>query len=508
MIDDYEYSWKSAADMDERLLKECSELFSEQYGRWGKRGPRPGEPIRLGVNRLRAFLPEGSWAILARHRGALIGHAFGVRVQIPDRGVVTWVTQLVVHADHRHRGVAKDLLLTFCGFSNHFGWGLVTSNPFAVRALERITHRRCDPEVIREHLDVLARVGERIAYVHERPTKVGDGQSIIDTEFRIDLSNLPGKLAKARTAAPWLLGEITEGEEWLAFTFLDQPMMNLDRGELRRMLDHSDRTVKQAYARMSLGPMHGWMRETAHEIEVAVRELGLTPGARVLDLGCGPGRHTLELAERGFEVTGVDFVDGFLEQGRQEAAQRDIRAARFVHADGRTLDLGEGSFDAAVCLYDVIGTFPEQAENQRLLSNLARHLRPGGRALVSVLNMELTAAIATRRGAVEDNPRLLQELPPSCVMRETGNIFKPDLFLLDEQEGIVYRKEQFDGDGRPPGEYIVRDRRYTQADLRSMCEEAGLRVLWMRPAALGRWAEEIGASDPRAKEIVVLAERG
>ncbi|KYF85883.1 hypothetical protein BE20_13435 [Sorangium cellulosum] len=508
MSDEYEYFWKSGVDMDEAQLEECSALFSEHYGLWGRHHERHGQRIRLGAKRLRGFLPEGSWALLARHRGALIGHAFGVRVDIPERGVVDWVTQLVVHAEHRNRGVAKDLLLTFFGFSNHFAWGLVTSNPFAVRALERITHRRCVPREIETNLDVVTTVGERIGYVHRSPTTVDAAQSIINTKFHIDLTNLPGKLQKASERTPWLLGQIQEGEEWLAFTFREQPMMALDRNELRRLLDRSDRTVKQAYARMKRGPMHAWMKATEPETNFAVQALALKPGARVLDLGCGNGRHTLRLARGGYNVTGVDFVQDSLDQGRLEAEREGLLGARFECADGRTVDLGAASFDAAICLYDVIGTFPEQEHNQLLLNNIARHLKPGGRALISVLNMELTRSIATRRGAVEDDPRLLQELPPSRVMQETGNIFEPELFHLDEAAGIVYRKEQFEGDGRPPGEYIVRDRRYTREDVAAMCGQAGLRLAWARPVALGKWEQELAADDPKAKEILFLVERG
>jgi 2-polyprenyl-3-methyl-5-hydroxy-6-metoxy-1,4-benzoquinol methylase len=277
-------------------------------------------------------------------------------------------------------------------------------------------------------------------------------------------------------------------------------------GETARLLDHSDRTVKQAYGRMKLGPMHAWTKAADSETNFAAQVLELPPGARVLDLGCGTGRHSLRLARLGHRVTGVDFVQNFLDEGAADAAREGL-GVEFVCADGRSVDLGEQSFDTAICLYDVIGSFPDQRENQRLLDNLARHLKVGGRALVSVLNMELTRSIATRRGAVEEDPRLLQDLPPSQVMRETGNIFKPDLFLLDEGAGIVYRKEQFEGDGKPPGEYIVRDRRYTRGDVADMCRKAGLRLIWARPAALGSWGEELDACHPRAKEIVVLVER-
>jgi SAM-dependent methyltransferase len=227
----------------------------------------------------------------------------------------------------------------------------------------------------------------------------------------------------------------------------------------------------------------------------------------LLDLGCGPGRHSLELARRGFDVFGVDFVESFVAQAREGARIHGFSNAHFFHEDGRSIDLGPGTFPGAICLYDVVGTFPELDENERLLESITRHLSPGGRALLSVLNMELTRHIARRIHSIEADPLSLQTLPPSDLMQRSGAIFNPNFFLLDPGTGIVYRKEQFDGDGKPPGEFIVRDRRFTREGIQDLCSRVGLILHWARPFALGQWGRELEGTDPRAKEIVFLVER-
>jgi len=395
--------------------------------------------------------------------------------------------------DWRPHDRIDDALLVECAtlFSEHYGiWGTEGRRPG-----ERIRLRASD--VAR----FLPQDGWAVFARHD------GARSVIDTRFFISHATLSEKLRRVREKAPWMLGDIGEGEEWLAFTFRSQEPMPLTPEDLSALLDRSDRTVKGAYGRMNLDARHRWASASAHEVDVAVRELDLKASARVLDVGCGRGRHALLLAGRGYDVTGVDFVDGFIDAAKESARENGVDRARFVTGDARSVDLGAASFDAIVCLYDVIGTFPDQEDNQRVVDNLARHLKPGGRVLASVMNLELTRLIARHHADVANNPRALQELPPSVIMQQSGDVYDPTYFLLDSTTGIVYRKEQFDGDGRPPGEYVIRDRRYSRDDIRAMCERAGLRLLWTRPVALREWDEAREVTDPKAKEILFLAER-
>lgn len=87
---------------------------------------------------------------------------------------------------------------------------------------------------------------------------------------------------------------------------------------------------------------------TVREVDFLVEELRLQPGAAVLDVGCGTGRHTIELARRGFAVTGVDLSEGMLAEARRTAGQAGLEVT-LVHANAARMRLGR-QFDGVICL--------------------------------------------------------------------------------------------------------------------------------------------------------------
>ena len=126
---------------------------------------------------------------------------------------------------------------------------------------------------------------------------------------------------------------------------------------------------------------------TRKEIDFVLERLELEPGARVLDVACGHGRHSLELARRGFRVTGVDLSPRSIELAREAAASEGLDDATFVERDARELDF-DGGFDGAINLFtSVLGYFDEEAENRRVVEAVARALRPGGSFLVDTINL-------------------------------------------------------------------------------------------------------------------------
>jgi SAM-dependent methyltransferase len=142
-----------------------------------------------------------------------------------------------------------------------------------------------------------------------------------------------------------------------------------------------------------LGPAYlrnAFTKGTGQEIEFLVDALGLEAGERVLDVGCGPGRHSVALARRGFEVTGVDLSADFIALAREAAAAEGL-SARFEIVDVRELAF-EGEFDAAVCLcqggFGLLGGRDEPAAFGRI----AAALRPGGRLALTAFS----AAFALR----------------------------------------------------------------------------------------------------------------
>jgi SAM-dependent methyltransferase len=111
--------------------------------------------------------------------------------------------------------------------------------------------------------------------------------------------------------------------------------------------------------------------------QLAMDRLKLLPGQRVVDLGCGSGRTTLELASRvgpGGEVVGVDIAAEMLGRGRERATRLGTGNIEFLHADVQAHDLGESRFDAAYSRFGVMFF----ADPVAAFANVRRALRPGG----------------------------------------------------------------------------------------------------------------------------------
>ena len=124
---------------------------------------------------------------------------------------------------------------------------------------------------------------------------------------------------------------------------------------------------------------------TPAQVDFLERELQLTEPMRILDLGCGHGRHANELSARGHAVVGVDLVQGFLNLAAEEARRRGL-SAQFLRGDARALPW-EAEFDRVICLFDVLGFFREE-DNLSVLRGVARALRPGGMFCLDVRNRD------------------------------------------------------------------------------------------------------------------------
>lgn len=127
---------------------------------------------------------------------------------------------------------------------------------------------------------------------------------------------------------------------------------------------------------------YSFTKGTVQEVDFLVAALGLRPGSRVLDVGCGPGRHAHELARRGVEVHGIDISPRFVEMARASAPP----GATFERADARTLSF-DAEFDAAVSLCQGgFGLVLDDASDQAVLAGMARAVRPSGAVVVSAFS--------------------------------------------------------------------------------------------------------------------------
>jgi len=112
--------------------------------------------------------------------------------------------------------------------------------------------------------------------------------------------------------------------------------------------------------------------------------LQLCPTSRVIDIGCGHGRHALALARSGVEVVGLDFSVALLNRARRLAAELQTQV-RWVRGDMRRLPFRPECSSAAI-LIDAFGFFDSEAEHDAVLREAARVLTAGGRLVLKVVN--------------------------------------------------------------------------------------------------------------------------
>lgn len=133
-----------------------------------------------------------------------------------------------------------------------------------------------------------------------------------------------------------------------------------------------------------------FVQGTIAEVDFLIEHLQLTPNQRILDMGCGTGRHALELGRRGYQVVGVDLSDGMLAQAHAIAQAEGLTSVTFQQADATQYTTDE-AFDCVYCVCEGslglidMGSDP-QTHDMTILRNLYAALKPGGLMLITVLN--------------------------------------------------------------------------------------------------------------------------
>ncbi len=198
--------------------------------------------------------------------------------------------------------------------------------------------------------------------------------------------------------------------------------------------------------------------EAKEQIEFLMRHIRLPDGAKVLDLCCGCGRHAVELKQRGYDVVGLDLSEELLELACSRASECGENI-EFIRGDMREIPY-ENHFDLIVNFFTSFGYFTDDAENQRVLSSIAKALKPGGKFLMDYMNPENVAENLVEKDEkdIAGGTHVIQER----WIDESPRRINKKITLIREGEESIYRESV---------------RMYTHAEMLEMLSAANLEVM-------------------------------
>lgn len=223
---------------------------------------------------------------------------------------------------------------------------------------------------------------------------------------------------------------------------------------------------------------------TAAEVEFIVKSLGVKKGARIFDLACGFGRHSIELAKMDYEVAGLDLSRALLQRALNEAQRRSL-AIKFIHGDMRELNFKE-IFDACFCWQTSFGYFDDKT-NFRVLQGVHRALKAGGRFLLEVVNRDY----------------VISEMPLRTWWEGVECVFLEEV-EFDYESSVMHTKRSFIyEDGSPPKEFSSYIRLYSLHELERILDVAGFDVAQVS----GELHHRGSFLGPNSSKIIILAEK-
>ena len=127
-----------------------------------------------------------------------------------------------------------------------------------------------------------------------------------------------------------------------------------------------------------------WTEKASKEILFIVKLLKLPEGARFLDVGCGIGRHSIELANHGYRAVGLDISRKYVNEATARARKIKPKPV-FLKKDMRKIEF-KNEFDAAISLFTSFGYFPKKADDILSVRRIYRSLKPGGALVMDLFN--------------------------------------------------------------------------------------------------------------------------
>ena len=206
-------------------------------------------------------------------------------------------------------------------------------------------------------------------------------------------------------------------------------------------------------------------KNTIKEVAFLLEEFQLPAGSSIIDIGCGTGRHSIELAKRGFNVTGIDISEGMLSEAVKTAKAENVKV-NFIKADATSFK-AEDKYDAAVCLcegaFALIGIDEDPFEHDsRILKNVNASLKQGAKFSITTLNAL----------------RMIREYSQDDVKKGTF-----DTYTLTETHPMEYKTDL--GNEK----VIVKEKGYTGLELKYLLESSGFAVEHIWGGTAGNWGK-------------------
>lgn len=203
---------------------------------------------------------------------------------------------------------------------------------------------------------------------------------------------------------------------------------------------------------------HRNQQNAYEEVRKMIEWLSLPKGSEVFDLCCGTGRHSLALADFGYQVTGMDLSETLLAEARRSDTEQRIT---WLHGDMRNVPLHK-QFDAVVNLFTSFGYFPTDDENLKVFQEISRLLKSGHPFIVDYLNPDYVA----------------EQLVPYSE-REVDGVHIVEQRSIErtaDGEFVVKKIEVRDHARNETRNYLERVKLYGLHEMQTMMQHAGLRV--------------------------------
>ncbi len=223
---------------------------------------------------------------------------------------------------------------------------------------------------------------------------------------------------------------------------------------------------------------------TRREVDLVVQAAGLDPNDRILDLCCGQGRHSLELARRGFrEVTGLDRSRYLIRLARKRAASENLSIA-FHEGDARKLRRSDNSFHCIMLMGNSFGYFEQKRDDEAVLETVSRALVPGGVLFLDVVDGDWMRT--------NFEPRTWEWIDQHhFVCRERA--------LAKDGERIVSREVITHAERGVIADQFYAERLYSQAQLTDLLAHVGFEAI--------RCHGSLEASSDRGQDLGMMAHR-